>query len=147
MYFHLFPSENPLTAAFNIVRQVLYGSRDNINFIHEIFRQAFLFPFTCSPAIRRVIAVYKDWIQCSANVPTLPVFMLEPLESVESPSSPDEHLLTARLRLRNHSYIGAIQSENVLVRAGLQNVLQVSHPLYLCFLILKYTPKIEMVGT
>ncbi|KAI5741308.1 hypothetical protein M8J76_012347 [Diaphorina citri] len=117
--------ENPLTAAFNIVRQVLYGSRDNINFIHEIFRQAFLFPFTCSPAIRRVIAVYKDWIQCSANVPTLPVFMLEPLESVESPSSPDEHLLTARSRLRNHSYIGAIQSENVLVRAGLQNVLQV----------------------
>uniref|UniRef100_A0A8D8VA16 Probable Rho GTPase-activating protein CG5521 n=2 Tax=Cacopsylla melanoneura TaxID=428564 RepID=A0A8D8VA16_9HEMI len=118
-------TEDPLAVAFNIVRQVLYGSRDNINFVHEIFRQGFLFPFTCSPAIRRVIAAYKDWIHCCGNIATLPVFMLEPL--VDSPSSPDEQsqLLTAKSRLRNHSYIGAIQSENVLVRAGLQNVLQV----------------------
>lgn len=118
--------EDPLAVAFNIVRQVLYGSRDNINFVHEIFRQAFLLPFTCSPAIRRVIAVYKEWIQSAGAPASLPVFMLEPLDPVESPTSPDEHSLSARSRLRNHSYIGAIHSENVLVRAGLQNVLQVN---------------------
>lgn len=48
---------------YQIVRDVLFGSRENVNFVHEIFRQAFLLPFNCSPAIRRTIAVHKDWIQ------------------------------------------------------------------------------------
>lgn len=46
-----------------LVRDVLFGTRENINFIHEIYRQAFLLSFTQSAAIRKSIAVYKDWIQ------------------------------------------------------------------------------------
>lgn len=46
-----------------VVRDVLNSTRDNVNFTHEILRQAFLLPFTQAATIRRVIAVYKDWIQ------------------------------------------------------------------------------------
>ncbi|CAG2062664.1 unnamed protein product [Timema podura] len=72
-------SEDPNSAALHLVREVLYSSRDNVNFVHEIYRQAFLLNFTHSPAIRKAITVYKDWIQM--NIPELPPFMLEPLES------------------------------------------------------------------
>ena len=50
-------------SAVALVREVLYGSRDNVNFVHEIYRQAFLLDFTHAGAIRKAIAVYKDWIQ------------------------------------------------------------------------------------
>ncbi|XP_069689068.1 probable Rho GTPase-activating protein CG5521 isoform X3 [Periplaneta americana] len=130
-------SEDPNAAAVHLVREVLYSSRDNVNFVHEVYRQAFLLNFTHSPAIRKAITVYKDWIQM--NVPELPSFMLEPLEShkdehyrsgppsyeyssVEGCEGPDSYRVT---RLRNDSYLGAIHRENLLVRAGLQNVLQV----------------------
>ncbi|XP_065226643.1 ral GTPase-activating protein subunit alpha-1 isoform X2 [Planococcus citri] len=110
---------------YQIVRDVLFGSRENVNFVHEIFRQAFLLPFSCSPAIRRTIAVHKDWIQM--NVIELPVFMLEPVERPEHNSLelcvPVENE-DKPLRLRNDSYVGAITKENYFVRAGLQNTLQ-----------------------
>lgn len=51
--------------SFEIVRDTLYKSRENVNLIHEIFRQAFLLDFSWAMAIRRTIAVYKDWIQLS----------------------------------------------------------------------------------
>ncbi|XP_049857449.1 probable Rho GTPase-activating protein CG5521 isoform X1 [Schistocerca gregaria] len=126
-------TEDPNSAAINLVREVLYSTRENVNFVHEVYRQAFLLNFTHSPAIRKAIAVYKDWIQM--NVPELPCFMLEPLEShvknsgppsnefssLESTESPESFRVT---RLRNDSYLGAIHKENLLVRAGLQNLLQ-----------------------
>jgi len=39
-----------------------------VNLIHEIFRQAFLLNFSWAMAIRRTIAVYKDWIQLSVCI-------------------------------------------------------------------------------
>ena len=60
----------------NMVRDILYGSRENVNFVHEVYRQAFLLSFSHSPAIKKVISVYKDWIQM--NVSELPPFLLEP---------------------------------------------------------------------
>lgn len=54
--------------AFEIVRDTLYKSRENVNLIHEIFRQAFLLNFSWAMAIRRTIAVYKDWIQLSVCI-------------------------------------------------------------------------------
>ncbi|GLH07913.1 Probable Rho GTPase-activating protein CG5521 [Gryllus bimaculatus] len=128
-------SEDPTAAALQLVRDVLYSSRDNVNFVHEVYRQAFLLNFTHSPAIRKAIAVYKDWIQM--NVPELPPFMLEPLEShkedgrsgppsYEYSSMDSSDMEPTRVsRLRNDSYLGAIHRENLLVRAGLQNLLQV----------------------
>lgn len=50
-----------------VVRDVLNSSRDYINFTHEILRQAFLLPFSHSAVIRRVITVYKNWIQMNVS--------------------------------------------------------------------------------
>ncbi|XP_063231262.1 LOW QUALITY PROTEIN: ral GTPase-activating protein subunit alpha-1 [Bacillus rossius redtenbacheri] len=130
-------SEDPNVATPNLVRDVLYSTRENVDFVHEIYRQAFLLNFTQSEAIRKTISVYKDWIVM--NIPELPPFMLEPLEShkddgyrsgppsyeyssMEGGDGPDSYRMT---RLRNDSYLGAIHRENLLVRAGLQNLLQV----------------------
>lgn len=50
-----------------LVREVLYGNRDNVNFVHELYRQAFLLDFNHAGAIRKAIAVYKDWIQMNVS--------------------------------------------------------------------------------
>ena len=43
--------------------------------------------FNHSPAIKKVITVYKDWIYM--NVPELPPFLLEPLPSQQSIENDD----------------------------------------------------------
>ena len=60
-----------------IVRNVLFSTRENVNFIHESFRQAFLFTFRQSKAIKTVIGVYKDWFQ---HADCKPIFMQEPCD-------------------------------------------------------------------
>lgn len=127
---HFFPSDISIQTlkttdedlANQIVHDVLCSSRDNINFIHEIYRQAFLLNFNHAVAIRKTIAVYKDLIQM--NLPELPIYMLEPSE--DSPRLSDEQQDGFRPgRLRNDSYLGAIHKENLLVRAGSQNLYQI----------------------
>ncbi|XP_031364331.1 ral GTPase-activating protein subunit alpha-1 isoform X1 [Apis dorsata] len=125
--------EDSTISAFTLVREVLYGNRDNVNFVHELYRQAFLLDFNHAGAIRKAIAVYKDWIQMNE----LPPFMLEPLDShkerdLEENSKKDINDIDKspsesyrQTRLRNDSYLGAIHRENLFIRAGLQNVLQV----------------------
>ncbi|ENN71988.1 hypothetical protein YQE_11279, partial [Dendroctonus ponderosae] len=105
--------------ANQIVRDVLCSTRDNVNFSHEIFRQAFLLNFSHVIAIRKIILVYKDLIQ--SNLAELPIYALEPPdEMAKNHHDPDGR----SGRLRNDSYLGAIQQENLLVRAGLQNLYQ-----------------------
>ncbi|XP_015178189.1 PREDICTED: probable Rho GTPase-activating protein CG5521 isoform X3 [Polistes dominula] len=125
--------EDNTISAITLVREVLYGNRDNVNFVHELYRQAFLLDFSHAGAIRKAIAVYKDWIQMNESPP----FMLEPLDGHkerdyddslkkdfnETDKSPSENY--RQPRLRNDSYLGAIHRENLFIRAGLQNVLQV----------------------
>ncbi|XP_078043542.1 putative Rho GTPase-activating protein CG5521 isoform X9 [Augochlora pura] len=125
--------EDNTVSAVTLVREVLYGNRDNVNFVHELYRQAFLLDFNHAGAIRKAIAVYKDWIQMNE----LPPFMLEPLDTHKDRDledsfrkdgndfdrSPSESY--RQTRLRNDSYLGAIHRENLFIRAGLQNVLQV----------------------
>ncbi|XP_076666780.1 putative Rho GTPase-activating protein CG5521 isoform X8 [Andrena cerasifolii] len=125
--------EDNTVSAVTLVREVLYSNRDNVNFVHELYRQAFLLDFNHAGAIRKAIAVYKDWIQMNE----LPPFMLEPLDSHKDRDlddnskkdvndidrSPSENY--RQTRLRNDSYLGAIHRENLFIRAGLQNVLQV----------------------
>ncbi|XP_052770134.1 ral GTPase-activating protein subunit alpha-2-like isoform X3 [Mya arenaria] len=74
-----FSHEEHSMSEYEIVRNVMYSTRENINIVHEIFRQALLFSFKHGGAIRRVIAVYKDWFQTEGDL--RPVFMLEPSES------------------------------------------------------------------
>ncbi|XP_068194855.1 ral GTPase-activating protein subunit alpha-1 isoform X2 [Antennarius striatus] len=59
-----------------VVRRVLTNSRSNVNFITEIFRQAFLLPMCEAAAMRKVVRVYQEWISMEDK----PVFMKEPEE-------------------------------------------------------------------
>ncbi|XP_070834727.1 ral GTPase-activating protein subunit alpha-1 isoform X6 [Chaetodon trifascialis] len=59
-----------------VVRRVLTSSRTNVNFITEIFRQAFLLPMCEAAAMRKVVRVYQEWISMDDR----PVFMKEPEE-------------------------------------------------------------------
>ena len=123
----------------NLVREILYANRTNVNFVHEVYRQAFLLSFNHSPAIKKVITVYKDWIQM--NVPELPAFLLEPLHperedyssSINSNGQMDDATDTGSYTTRqkqlvssdgDNVYLGILK-EQVGVRAGLQNVLQI----------------------
>uniref|UniRef100_A0AAR2M075 Rap-GAP domain-containing protein n=1 Tax=Pygocentrus nattereri TaxID=42514 RepID=A0AAR2M075_PYGNA len=57
-----------------VVRRVLCSSRTNVNFITEIFRQAFLLPMCEAAAMRKVVRVYQEWISQEEK----PSFMTEP---------------------------------------------------------------------
>ncbi|XP_035704350.1 ral GTPase-activating protein subunit alpha-1 isoform X3 [Folsomia candida] len=130
-----------------IAKDVILGSRSNINFLHEVFRRALLMNFVHTVAIRRVICVYKDWIQM--NVPELPVFMLEPEEG-DSEAVVAGNLDSPKNRLRTDSYYGAVginannNREEYLshLRSGAQKVLQVffcnSASVFLLFQIPKH---------
>ncbi|XP_036363522.1 ral GTPase-activating protein subunit alpha-1 isoform X5 [Octopus sinensis] len=129
-------NEDHSLSEYEIVKSVLFSTRENVNVVHEAFRQALLFSFNHALAMRRVIAVYKDWFQQHAE--ELPVFMQEPvdegqgcglredntelnqhslsdiMEEDESPASSNSRLplvndLPDKSHLRNASYLGAIQ--------------------------------------
>lgn len=109
-----------------IVRDVLYSSRDTVNFVHEVYRQAFLLNFTTKNQIdsmKAAIGMYRDWMSAS----TLPPFLLEPDDNSSTGSSLDSSASgpVRPQRLRTDSYIGAITKENVSIRAGMQNMLQI----------------------
>ncbi|XP_007430744.1 ral GTPase-activating protein subunit alpha-1 isoform X6 [Python bivittatus] len=63
-----------------IVRRVFSSKRSNVNFLTEIFRQAFLLPICEAAAMRKVVKVYQEWIQQEEK----PLFMKEPEEIVSS---------------------------------------------------------------
>ncbi|XP_057576803.1 ral GTPase-activating protein subunit alpha-1 isoform X5 [Hippopotamus amphibius kiboko] len=65
-----------------IVRRVFSSKRSNVNFVIEIFRQAFLLPICEAAAMRKVVKVYQEWIQQEEK----PLFMQEPEEIVISSS-------------------------------------------------------------
>uniref|UniRef100_A0A8C4QAL4 Ral GTPase activating protein catalytic subunit alpha 1 n=1 Tax=Eptatretus burgeri TaxID=7764 RepID=A0A8C4QAL4_EPTBU len=67
---------------FEVARRVFCGSRENVNFVVEVFRQAFLLPICEAAAIRRVVRVYQEWIQQEE----CPIFM----EEAENGVSPQE---------------------------------------------------------
>ena len=124
----------------NLVREILYANRTNVNFVHEVYRQAFLLSFNHSPAIKKVITVYKDWIQM--NVPELPAFLLEPLQPerdeycssinsngqmIDDATDTGAYMLRQKQAVSNDgdaAYLGILK-EQIGVRAGLQNVLQI----------------------
>lgn len=68
--------------------------------------------------------MYKDLIQ--SNMTELPSYVLEPPEDLNRVQDEENQLTNVRptLRLRNDSYLGAIHKENLIVRAGMQNILQ-----------------------
>uniref|UniRef100_A0A8D2M320 Ral GTPase activating protein catalytic subunit alpha 1 n=1 Tax=Zonotrichia albicollis TaxID=44394 RepID=A0A8D2M320_ZONAL len=133
-----------------IVRKVFSSKRNNVNFLTEIFRQAFLLPICEAAAMRKVVKVYQEWIQQEDK----PLFMKEPEEimqctavdcdeNVDHNSSEkgkereeekgmnSSHGVRNSNWARNGCYEDAlhktpeIDSEEQNVRAGVQSVLQV----------------------
>ncbi|XP_053191084.1 ral GTPase-activating protein subunit alpha-2 isoform X2 [Scomber japonicus] len=58
---------------YDMVHAILLSTRDNVNFVNEVFHQAFLLPSCEASAIRKVIKVYRKWI-----LQEKPSFMTEP---------------------------------------------------------------------
>ncbi|KOB76717.1 putative tuberin, partial [Operophtera brumata] len=102
-------------SAEQVARDVLCcSSREHVDFTIEVLRQAFLLPFAHAAAARRVIALYKDWIQM--NVAEIPPFLIENTYEQQLAAGGGEPAPPPR-RLRNDSYLGAVSRDN--------NVLQV----------------------
>ncbi|XP_015276127.1 PREDICTED: ral GTPase-activating protein subunit alpha-1-like, partial [Gekko japonicus] len=73
-----------------IVRKVFSSKRSNVNFLTEIFRQAFLLPVCEAAAMRKVVKVYQEWIQQEEK----PLFMKDPEEIVSSSNTDcDENMV------------------------------------------------------
>ncbi|XP_025057297.1 ral GTPase-activating protein subunit alpha-1 isoform X2 [Alligator sinensis] len=130
-----------------IVRKVFSSKRNNVNFLIEIFRQAFLLPICEAAAMRKVVKVYQEWIQQEDK----PLFMKEPEEimqstnidcdenvaehnSVETAKEREEEKTTNSSHIQNSSWtrngcyqnkISEVDIEEQSVRAGMQSVLQV----------------------
>ncbi|XP_019406924.1 PREDICTED: ral GTPase-activating protein subunit alpha-1 isoform X5 [Crocodylus porosus] len=130
-----------------IVRKVFSSKRSNVNFLTEIFRQAFLLPICEAAAMRKVVKVYQEWIQQEDK----PLFMKEPEEvmqsanidcdenvaehnSVEKAKEREEEKTTNSSHIQNSSWtrngcyqnkISEVDIEEQSVRAGMQSVLQV----------------------
>ncbi len=46
-----------------VVQDVVFGTRQNVNLVLELYRQGFMLPMQHSPTIRKVLSLYRDWIQ------------------------------------------------------------------------------------
>ncbi|NXL83207.1 RGPA1 protein, partial [Alectura lathami] len=133
-----------------IVRKVFSSKRSNVNFLTEIFRQAFLLPICEAAAMRKVVKVYQEWIQQEDK----PLFMKEPEEIMQSATvdceenvidhnssekakerEEEKGINSSHVRnsnwARNGCYqdtlhkLSEIDTEEQNVRAGVQSVLQV----------------------
>ncbi|XP_033918095.1 ral GTPase-activating protein subunit alpha-1 isoform X3 [Melopsittacus undulatus] len=133
-----------------IVRKVFSAKRSNVNFLTEIFRQAFLLPICEAAAMRKVVKVYQEWIQQEDK----PLFMKEPEEimqctTVGCDENGVDHSSSEKAKereeekgmnpnhgrnsnwARNGCYedtlhkMSEIDTEEQNVRAGVQSVLQV----------------------
>ncbi|XP_050191696.1 ral GTPase-activating protein subunit alpha-1 isoform X7 [Myiozetetes cayanensis] len=132
-----------------IVRKVFSSKRSNVNFLTEIFRQAFLLPICEAAAMRKVVKVYQEWIQQEDK----PLFMKEPEEIMQGTAvdcdenidhnssekgkerEEEKGMNSSHVRNSNWARNGCyedtlhktseIDTEEQNVRAGVQSVLQV----------------------
>ncbi|XP_045151112.1 ral GTPase-activating protein subunit alpha-2 [Echinops telfairi] len=58
---------------YEMVQRILLSTRGYVNFVNEVFRQAFLLPSSDIAVTRKVVQVYRKWI-----LQDKPVFMEEP---------------------------------------------------------------------
>ncbi|KAM4625333.1 ral GTPase-activating protein subunit alpha-2 [Polymixia lowei] len=131
---------------YDMVHTILLSTRDNINFVNEVFHQAFLLPSCEASATRKVIKVYRKWI-----LQDKPGFMTEPDKSSQDDEVDDtsEQLLTTETDIthvqtmethghrrssswgRTYSFSSAIsrgcltEEQNRDIKAGIQPTLQV----------------------
>uniref|UniRef100_A0A8C2BZM3 Ral GTPase activating protein, alpha subunit 2 (catalytic) n=1 Tax=Cyprinus carpio TaxID=7962 RepID=A0A8C2BZM3_CYPCA len=76
-------------AVYDMVQSILLSTRDNVNFINEVFHQAFLLPACEASATRKVIKVYRKWF-----LQEKPNFMAEPETTSQEEDGEEEHLIS-----------------------------------------------------
>ncbi|XP_053102322.1 ral GTPase-activating protein subunit alpha-2 isoform X2 [Hemicordylus capensis] len=131
-------------AVYEMVQQILLSTRGYVNFVNEVFRQAFLLPSSEISLTEKVVKVYRKWI-----LQEKPVFMEEPdmKETVQDEDGILDHSTTETDSKhlssghsghkrssswgRTHSFSSAVsrgcilEDENKNVKAGVQATLQV----------------------
>ncbi|XP_061443897.1 ral GTPase-activating protein subunit alpha-2 isoform X2 [Rhineura floridana] len=131
-------------AVYEMVQQILLSTRGYVNFVNEVFRQAFLLPSSEISSTEKVVKVYRKWI-----LQEKPMFMEEPdmKENVpddegildHSTTDTDGKQLTSSHSGhkrssswgRSYSFSNAVnkgcmlEDENENIKAGLQATLQV----------------------
>ncbi|XP_067471395.1 ral GTPase-activating protein subunit alpha-2 isoform X1 [Thunnus thynnus] len=131
---------------YDMVHAILLSTRDNVNFVNEVFHQAFLLPSCEASATRKVIKVYRKWI-----LQEKPSFMTEPDKTTQQDEVDDssEQILNTENNSihaqmleshghrrtsswgRTYSFSSAIsrgfltEAQNRDVKAGIQPTLQV----------------------
>ncbi|KAI3367931.1 hypothetical protein L3Q82_026760 [Scortum barcoo] len=107
-----------------VVRRVLTSTRTNVNFITEIFRQAFLLPMCEAAAMRKVVRVYQEWISMEDR----PVFMKEPEEGPYPIATAGSQDSGSQLGDKEDEGMNKMADSELLeysVHAGVQTTLQV----------------------
>ncbi|XP_039507062.1 ral GTPase-activating protein subunit alpha-2 isoform X3 [Pimephales promelas] len=128
---------------YDMVQSILLSTRDNVNFVNEVFHQAFLLPSCEASATRKVIKVYRKWI-----LQDKPTFMSEPETTSQEEDGEEEQLVSETDNVlvevlephghkrssswgRTYSFSSAIsrgcltEEQNQDVKAGVQSTLQV----------------------
>uniref|UniRef100_A0A6Q2YE33 Rap-GAP domain-containing protein n=1 Tax=Esox lucius TaxID=8010 RepID=A0A6Q2YE33_ESOLU len=120
---------------YDMVHTILLSTRDNINFVNEVFHQAFLLPSCEASATRKVIKVYRKWI-----LQEKPGFMAEPEKNrhADVEENPEQLFVTeshghkrSSSWGRTYSFSSAIsrgclmEEQNRDIKAGIQPTLQV----------------------
>uniref|UniRef100_A0A8C6PS10 Ral GTPase activating protein catalytic subunit alpha 2 n=1 Tax=Nothobranchius furzeri TaxID=105023 RepID=A0A8C6PS10_NOTFU len=129
---------------YDMVHSILLSTRENVNFVNEVFHQAFLLPSCEASATRKVIKVYRTWI-----LQENPVFMTEPEKTTQEDEVDDISVLAFLIGSvfpkeleshghkrssswgRTYSFSSAInrgfltEDENKDIKAGTQPTLQV----------------------
>ncbi|KAG7510627.1 ral GTPase-activating subunit alpha-2 isoform X4 [Solea senegalensis] len=130
---------------YDMVHAILLSTRDNVNFVNEVFHQAFLLPSCEASATRKVIKVYRKWL-----LQERPGFMTEPEKSSQADEvdvgsqqilSKETNSIHAQMESHGHkrtsswgrtySFSSAIsrgfltEEANKDVKAGIQPTLQV----------------------
>uniref|UniRef100_A0A665VIK0 Ral GTPase activating protein, alpha subunit 2 (catalytic) n=1 Tax=Echeneis naucrates TaxID=173247 RepID=A0A665VIK0_ECHNA len=99
---------------YDMVHAILLSTRDNVNFVNEVFHQAFLLPSCEASATRKVIKVYRKWILLEK-----PSFMTEP-DTTTQEDEVDEGSEQIHTTETNN-----IHAQNRDIKAGIQPTLQV----------------------
>uniref|UniRef100_A0A803YSR9 Ral GTPase activating protein catalytic subunit alpha 2 n=1 Tax=Meleagris gallopavo TaxID=9103 RepID=A0A803YSR9_MELGA len=117
---------------YEMVQRILLSTRGYVNFVNEVFRQAFLLPSSDISATRKVVKVYRKWI-----LQEKPVFMEEPDKKENSEdaviSLEDSSAQTdgKHVCYQTYSFTSAVnrgcvlEDEDKNVKAGAQAALQV----------------------
>uniref|UniRef100_A0A8C5SYT4 Ral GTPase activating protein catalytic subunit alpha 2 n=1 Tax=Laticauda laticaudata TaxID=8630 RepID=A0A8C5SYT4_LATLA len=92
-------------SAYEMVEQIFLSTRDYVNFVNEVFHQAFLLPPSEISLTEKIVKVYRKWI-----LHEKPVFMQEPdaKETIQ-----DDDVITEHSTEETNEYIVQIIQNNL----------------------------------